>query len=54
MARNDIHVEAPPERVFEVLSDPESYGHWVVGSREIRGADPGFPGLGTKFDHSVG
>ena len=54
MAINEIHIDAPPERVFEVLADWGSYGHWVVGSRKIRGADPAFPAAGTKFHHQVG
>ncbi len=54
MAVNDIHIAAPPERVFAVLADWRSYGHWVVGSRFIRGADPGFPAAGTRFHHQVG
>jgi uncharacterized protein YndB with AHSA1/START domain len=54
MARNEIHIDTTPERVFEVLADPESYGHWVVGSKHIRDADPGFPKLGTRFHHTVG
>lgn len=54
MARNEAWTPATPERVFEILSDPAYYGYWVAGSREIRGADPGFPGLGTKFHHTVG
>ena len=54
MARNDTHIDAPPERVFEILSDPDNYGYWVVGSKRIRDADPGFPAVGTKFHHTVG
>ncbi len=54
MAVNDIHIDAPPERVFAVLADWRSYGDWVVGSRFIRGADPGFPAAGTRFHHQVG
>lgn len=54
MAVNDIHIDAPPERVFAVLADWRSYGDWVVGSRTIRGADPGFPAAGTRFHHQVG
>jgi uncharacterized protein YndB with AHSA1/START domain len=51
---NHIHISAPPERVFAVLADWRSYGDWVVGSRKIRGADPGFPAVGTRFHHQVG
>jgi uncharacterized protein YndB with AHSA1/START domain len=54
MAVNDIHIDTPPERVFAVLADWRSYGDWVVGSRFIRGADPGFPAAGTRFHHQVG
>lgn len=54
MARNDTHIDAPPERVFEILSDPDSYGYWVVGSKRIRDADANFPAVGSKFEHTVG
>jgi uncharacterized protein YndB with AHSA1/START domain len=54
VAINEIHIDAPPERVFAVLADWRSYGDWVVGSRYIRGADPGFPAAGTRFHHQVG
>lgn len=54
MARNETHIDATPERVFEVLSDPDSYGYWVVGSKRIRDADQNFPAVGTRFEHTVG
>jgi uncharacterized protein YndB with AHSA1/START domain len=54
MATNRKLIRARPERVFDVLADPESYGSWVVGSSHIRDADPGFPGLGTRFHHTRG
>jgi uncharacterized protein YndB with AHSA1/START domain len=54
MARNVRFIDAPPERVFSVLADPRSYGDWVVGSREIRDADPRFPAPGTRLHHSIG
>ena len=47
-------MDASPERIFEVLSDPDSYGYWVVGSKRIRDADAGFPKAGTRFHHTVG
>jgi uncharacterized protein YndB with AHSA1/START domain len=53
MAVVESHVDAPPERCFEVLSDPRSYAYWVVGSREIRAADPDWPAPGSKFHHTV-
>jgi uncharacterized protein YndB with AHSA1/START domain len=54
VARSDIFIASPPERVFEVLSDPESYAYWVVGSDKIRAADPEFPAVGSRFHHRVG
>ncbi|HWT94573.1 MAG TPA: SRPBCC family protein [Solirubrobacteraceae bacterium] len=54
MAINEAHFNVPPERVFAVLADWRSYGHWVVGSQFMRGADPGFPAAGTRFHHQVG
>lgn len=54
MSRTSITVDAPPARVFEVLSDPGSYRHWVVGSKDVRDADPEFPAPGSRFHHSVG
>ena len=54
MARNEIMVAAPPEAVFDVLSDPRCYGEWVVGSSDIRAADPEWPAAGAAFDHKVG
>jgi uncharacterized protein YndB with AHSA1/START domain len=42
------------EVVWDVLADPASYQYWVVGSKAIRAADPGFPAPGTKFHHTIG
>ena len=44
----------PPEAVWDVLADPASYGYWVVGSKEIRDAEPEWPAPGAKFHHTVG
>jgi len=54
VARNEIHVDAPPEAVFGVLSDPMAYGYWVAGSKEVRDADPEWPLPGSRFHHTVG
>ncbi len=47
-------IPAPPERVFEVLSDGWSYSDWVVGTVHIRDVDPGWPAVGTKLHHKAG
>lgn len=54
MAWNEIEVAAPPDAVFDVLADPSSYGHWVVGSSEIRAADADWPAAGSTFHHTQG
>jgi uncharacterized protein YndB with AHSA1/START domain len=54
VARNEITVDVEPARVWEVLADPQSYGYWVVGSKEIRGSEGGFPAPGSRFHHKVG
>jgi uncharacterized protein YndB with AHSA1/START domain len=54
VARNRRHVDAAPERVYAVLADARRYADWVVGSQDVRDADPAFPRPGTRFHHSVG
>jgi uncharacterized protein YndB with AHSA1/START domain len=54
MPRNERLIAASPERVFAVLSDPDSYGSWVVGSDVIRDADDDWPAVGSRFQHRVG
>jgi uncharacterized protein YndB with AHSA1/START domain len=54
MASNQAYIHAPPTTVFAVLSDADSYGDWVVGSRTIRDADADFPAVGSRFHHQVG
>jgi uncharacterized protein YndB with AHSA1/START domain len=54
MARNRIHMDVPPESVFDVLSDPYSYDDWVVGAKEIRGVEGNWPEPGSRFHHCVG
>lgn len=54
MSTNRRFIPAPPETVWRVLADPESYAHWVVGSKRIRDADPSWPAPGSRFHHTVG
>jgi NAD(P)-dependent dehydrogenase (short-subunit alcohol dehydrogenase family)/uncharacterized protein YndB with AHSA1/START domain len=54
MARNRVHIHAPPEEVFAVLSNPECYPGWVVGADAIRDYDEEFPAVGSRFHHKVG
>jgi uncharacterized protein YndB with AHSA1/START domain len=54
LAVTETYVDAPPDAVFDVLADPESYGHWVVGSSRTRQADANWPRKGSKFHHTQG
>ena len=47
-------VAAPPEAVWEVLSDGWLYPLWVVGAARMRDVDPSWPRVGAKLHHSVG
>ena len=44
----------PPEAVWDALADSGGYAYWVVGSKVIRDADPGWPAAGTRFHHTIG
>jgi uncharacterized protein YndB with AHSA1/START domain len=44
---------SPPDAVWDALSDPGSYGYWVVGSKAIRDADPDWPAAGSRFHHTI-
>jgi uncharacterized protein YndB with AHSA1/START domain len=54
MAENHAYVDAPPDAVFDVLADVESYAHWVVGASKIRGTEGDWPEPGSKFHHTQG
>jgi uncharacterized protein YndB with AHSA1/START domain len=54
VATNRRYMPVSPEAVWDVLADPGGYEYWVVGSKEIRDAEPGFPAPGTKFHHTLG
>ncbi len=54
MAVNEIHIAAPPGRVFDVLSSGQRYAEWVVGAKRIRAVDGTWPEPGSRFHHTVG
>ena len=53
-AENEIEIDTPPERVWEVLANPESFDDWVVGAKDVRDADDTWPAVGSKLHHSSG
>jgi uncharacterized protein YndB with AHSA1/START domain len=54
VATNERFMPVPPEAVWDALADPGGYGYWVVGSKEIRDADPHWPAAGSRFHHTIG
>lgn len=54
MATNERFMPVPPEAVWDALADARGYQYWVVGSNEIRDADPHWPQPGARFHHTVG
>jgi uncharacterized protein YndB with AHSA1/START domain len=54
MSETHTHVKAEPDAVFDVLADPKSYAHWVVGSTRIRRAERKWPEPGAVFHHTQG
>src|SRR4051794_2670488 len=54
MARTTAVLKASPEAVWSVLSNPQAYGEWVVGSREIVRWDPHWPQRGARLQHRTG
>lgn len=54
MARNRTMVEASPETIFAVLSDPRAYARFVVGSKKVRHFEPAFPEPGSGFHPTLG
>jgi uncharacterized protein YndB with AHSA1/START domain len=54
VATNHTYIAAPPERVWQVLADPLSYGHWVVGSSRTRHRKGRWPNKGAIFSHTQG
>jgi uncharacterized protein YndB with AHSA1/START domain len=54
MATNERYMPVSPTAVWDALANAGGYGYWVVGSKEIRDADPDWPAPGSKFHHTVG
>ena len=54
MAVNTIVIEAPPDAVFDVLSDGRLYAEWVVGAHASAPVDPSWPDPGSTLVHRSG
>ncbi len=54
MATVSRTIAVPRQQVFDALTTPETYPHWLVGCKDIRDVDDGWPKVGTAFHHRVG
>lgn len=54
VATVNVLVGRSPERVWAVLADGFAYAEWVVGTREIRAVDDGWPAVGTSIHYVLG
>jgi carbon monoxide dehydrogenase subunit G len=48
-----ITIDAPPERVWEMVMDPSCLGTWVTIHRHLTHADDGPPKVGYAMDQSI-
>ena len=49
--RESVEINAPPDRVFPYLFEPEKLIQWVDGLSSINGAPAGAPSIGTRVTY---
>jgi uncharacterized protein YndB with AHSA1/START domain len=54
MATVTSFTDAPPEAVFDALSNGWYYSNWVVGTSHMRAVDRRWPDVGSKLYHASG
>jgi uncharacterized protein YndB with AHSA1/START domain len=54
MATVNVLVQRAPEQVWSVLADGSAYADWVVGTREVRSVDAGWPEVGSSLRYTLG
>ncbi len=48
-----ISIDAPPERVWDTVMDPQCLGTWVTIHRSLLHADEGPPRIGYRMDQRI-
>lgn len=48
-----VHIDAPPEKVWAVVMDPNRLAEWVTIHRHLRHADEGQPRVGYQMEQQV-
>src|SRR3954452_25192160 len=49
----DIDIDAPPEKVWEVVMDPDRFSEWVTIHRKVNSADDGPPHEGARMEQTL-
>jgi uncharacterized protein YndB with AHSA1/START domain len=49
----DITIDAPPEKVWEVVMDPKRFGDWVTIHRKVHKVDGGPPREGMQMQQTL-
>jgi uncharacterized protein YndB with AHSA1/START domain len=52
VSRNEIHIDAPVQSVWDVLAEPRFYANWVVGASSVRDVEGEWPAVGSVLHHS--
>jgi uncharacterized protein YndB with AHSA1/START domain len=52
VARNEIHIDAPVQAVWDVLAEPRFYANWVVGASSVHDVEGDWPAVGSTLHHS--
>jgi len=48
-----VHIDAPPQEVWEMVMDPTRLGDWVTIHRKLNRADGGGPKVGYRMDQHI-
>jgi len=48
-----IEIDAPPQRVWEIVMDPRCLEQWVTIHRRLLHADPGPPRVGFEMEQAI-
>lgn len=51
--RTSVHIDAPPERVWDFVMDPHNFDDWVTIHRRVEKADDGPPREGMKVEQML-
>ena len=47
-------IDRPIGEIYAVVTDPWTYPDWLIGAKDMRAVDSGWPAPGSSFHHRVG